>query len=680
MGKIKQMSSALANQIAAGEVVERPASVVKELVENAIDANSRHIQIEVIEAGIQQIKVIDDGDGMSAEDLSMSFKEHATSKIYTVHDLFNIHSLGFRGEALASIASVSKMRLESTLNPARETTETGPQVEEIGQEPITGNYVKVEGGQIIETGKTAPRPGTIIEVNSLFYNTPARLKHLSSIRTEMRHILKMIQDLSLAYPDIQFRLLSDGQVLMQSAGNGDLKQTIANIYRPAIARQLVSLEKENLEFSLAGYISPPQLTRTSRQNIHWLVNGRTIRSPMLTNVLVKAYGRQLMIGRYPLAVIHINLDPRLVDVNVHPTKQTIRLSKEDELAALLTEAVKELLQTINPVPSVGQLVDPPNKPQRPVQQGSLNQTEFDYHYPRLREKELSAEEKLEDDGQDQESAAAEYLSSEKRRDANYPSSLSHSNQSSNFAGRVEEKNSHPLSNSASSSALTDSPSSDIIEDRSGKQIGLSAGQHHINFAALRYVGQIHGTYLIAESDQGFYLIDQHAAQERMRYEQLMAEKTDITLQQQLLIPLILNFDAVEQSLVEEHQDKLAEMGLHLQAFGPHSYQMESYPAWVNVDELEKNIPDLLDRLQRQPDLTIAQLQEATIVMQSCRGAIKANHYLDNRQALQLIDSMQDLNNPYHCPHGRPVFIEFDQKSIEKLFKRIQDSHEGGHTR
>ncbi len=675
MGKIKQMSSALANQIAAGEVVERPASVVKELVENAIDANSRQVQIEVIEAGIQQIKVIDDGSGMSQEDLNMAFKEHATSKIYTVHDLFNISSLGFRGEALASIASVSKIRLESTLNPSQNENTLNEEVSH-SEEPLVGHFVRVEGTELIEKGKTAPRPGTIVEVNSLFYNTPARLKHLASIRTEMRHILNTVQDLSLAYPEVKLRLISDGQMVMQSAGNGDLQQTIANIYRPAIARQLVSLQEENLEFQLKGYISPPQLTRTSRQNIHWLVNGRAIRSPMLTNVLVRAYGRKLMIGRYPLAVIHIHLDPRLVDVNVHPTKQTIRLSKEDELAALLTQAVKNVLESISPVPSVGQLLDSKDKSNVATQNDNLSQTEFDYHFPRLQEKGLVQEENPPKDS-GPEGVSQESLTPSEIPDL--PQTIQFK-ESSRTTSTVNDLSTDPFPKSSSSSALTDRQSNDIIEEESAKRAQLSTGRSHINFAGLRYVGQIHGTYLIAESEQGFYLIDQHAAQERLRYEQLMQEEADVTVQQQLLMPLVLNFDAVQQSLVEEHQAKLEKMGIYLHAFGPQSYQIESYPSWINVDELEKNIPDMLERLERQPDLTIRELQEAAIVMQSCRGAIKANQYLDQQEAIELIDSMQDLEDPYHCPHGRPVFVEFDQKTIEKLFKRIQDSHEGGNTR
>ena len=334
MGKIQQMPEALANQIAAGEVVERPASVVKELVENAIDAGAQTIRVELREAGIQQVKVIDDGEGMDAEDLAKAFLPHATSKLYDVHDLFQIKSLGFRGEALASIGSVAKVRVESM---------------QAGAE--AGHYIEIAGSQVQAQGMTSARKGTTLTVDSLFYNTPARLKHLSSLKTELKHSLNFIQDIAMAYPDIRFHLVNDGQTIFQSFGTGDLRQTIANVYQPALARQLIGLEAENLDFKIRGYISPPQLTRTSKHYIHWMINGRAVRSYALTELLLRAYGRQLMIGRYPLAVIAIELDPRLVDVNVHPTKQTVRLSKENELGQLLTQAVVDSLASLNPVPN-----------------------------------------------------------------------------------------------------------------------------------------------------------------------------------------------------------------------------------------------------------------------------------------------------------------------------------------
>lgn len=624
MGKIKQMDSSLANQIAAGEVVERPASVVKELVENAIDANAHHIQVEVREAGIQQIKVIDDGDGMNKEDLFMTYLPHATSKIYSIHDLFQIQSLGFRGEALASIASVAKVRIESSLSD--------------GSAANQGYYIEVENSQLIQSGTCPPRGGTIVQVDSLFYNTPARLKHLASLKTEMRHIMTIIQDLALAYPEIAFILKSEGQTVVQTIGNNDLRQTIANLYQPHLARELLKIEQANDEFEIWGYISPPQHTRTSRHYIHWMVNGRVVKSPRLSNVLLKAYGKQLMIGRFPLSFIHIKLDPRLVDVNVHPTKQTIRLSKEEDLSFLLTQAIERTLKQHQVVPEAGDTLF-----KRKGHAQKDHSLVLDYQF-----------------GSDVERLAPK---SEINKEV-----------------ICEELETVQIHNATSD--LKDSADQKIEIDEAELDTSYSRAESKkanvgIDFASLRYIGQIHGTYLIAESSTGFFLIDQHAAQERLRYEQLMGNNPETLIQQQLLVPKLFEFDQNLSVLIEEHNDKLHELGIFLEAFGPKSYQLESYPVWLEADELDRLIPDIIERLKQQPHLSINEMREASIIMQSCRGAIKANQYLTKEEAVQLIHDMQFLEDPYHCPHGRPVFVEFDQKTLEKLFKRIQDSHQGG---
>ncbi|MGX7141273.1 DNA mismatch repair endonuclease MutL [Facklamia languida] len=618
MGQIKQMSTELANQIAAGEVVERPASVVKELVENAIDAQADTIQIEVVEAGIQKISVTDNGWGMDREDLELAFLPHATSKLFNRHDLFNIHSLGFRGEALASIASVAKVQIESTLNRDGNVSEVGYQMSlQEGQDPV------------IRT--CPPRPGTHIEVTSLFYNTPARLKHLASLRTEMRHILIVVQDLALAHPQIAFQLMADQQVVLKTSGKKALLETIANLYQPALARQLIAISGQSRNFNLSGYLSPPQVTRTSRAWIHWMVNGRSIKSPVLTNVLLKAYGRQLMVGRFPIAFLVVEVDPRLVDVNVHPTKQTVRMSLEEELADLVVEGVQAGLSQVNTVPEAGDSLLEEGQPgpsieTRPPAGASPTWTRY----------------------RPQRGASASQPG---------PGSL------------FEQEGPHPTTQDGMIREATQPlQQSDPVQE--AKPVG-------IDFRSLRYVGQIHGTYLVAESPEGFYLIDQHAAQERLRYERLMAEDTLVTQQQTLLVPLVFEFDARMVQLLEDHQDRLEALGIDLQAFGPRTYQLNAYPIWLEVDELDHLIPDLIERMDREPNLTINQLREASIVMQSCRGAIKANQALSREEATTLIEAMQTLEDPYHCPHGRPVFVAFNQETIEKLFKRIMDSHQGG---
>lgn len=632
MGIIRQMSEQLANQIAAGEVVERPSSVVKELVENAIDAGSRLIRVELVEAGIQKIIISDDGIGMDEQDLKLSILPHATSKIYDVHDLFQIHSLGFRGEALASIASVSKMTIESTLNQEDSVA-------------TKGYFIKVAGSQIIEEGATPPRPGTVMTVESLFYNTPARLKHLSSIKTELRHSANFIQQIALAYPYIRFTLINDGIQLFSSYGTGDLRQAIANVYQATIARQLLPIEGKNDDFIISGYISPPQLTRTSKHYIHWLINGRVVQSYVLSQMLLKAYGRQLMIGRYPIAIINIELDPQLVDVNVHPTKQTVRLSKETELTELLVKVVEKVLQQVNSVPQL-QLEDV-----KPISVEEKTKV----HYQNL-SLDLTATPFVAEQITPIEQQMKEGNLSVEKEDT-----FEVEDPSLSFAGDQVEELEDVSVNSEEEHSL------EAIFDTT-----------KIPFYDLRYVGQIHGTYLIAESDTGFYLIDQHAAQERIRYERLMKKEANEFSQQHLLLPYILQFSTADASAVEDLLPKFEQLGLYLTAFGPNTYQLDSYPDWLEETQVEKTVYDLVNLLKEFPNLTINQLQEKTIIMQSCRGAIKANHYLSDMEAQALIRDMAHLDDPYHCPHGRPVFVEFNQTTLEKLFKRIQDSHYSGH--
>ena len=641
MGIIKQMPDFLANQIAAGEVVERPASVVKELVENAIDAESTQIIVELIEAGIQQIKVSDNGKGIIAEDLPMAFMAHATSKIYETTDLFNINSLGFRGEALASIGSVSKVRVES-----------------MTEDDDSRHFIEIEGSKIIEEGLTQAKIGTTVEVNSLFYNTPARLKHLKTIKTELSHSLKFIQNIALAYPNIRFKLTHNGQEIFASHGNDNLQQVIASVYQPALARDLIPIQSESDDFSINGFISKPTLTRTSKQYIHWIINGRSVKSYMLDEVLIKAYGRQLMIGRYPIAIIRIQLDPRLVDVNVHPTKQTVRLSKEDELSELITQAVHRTLDVVNPIPSL----EESNLPNV-----NRNNTNYDPVQFNFTQKTLSTNNEP-NRGQDTEPEA---------KLTDYKEQLHHAlnNNGSNRSSSIGEPTEVNYQRSEPTNETIQT--TDFDPSTTNKQPVEESKRYSLDFYSLRYVGQIHGTYLIAENETGFYLIDQHAAQERIRYEDLMNEEVDVSIQQQLLMPIIINFTTSEMEIISELEEQFEKLGLYLELMGPTSYKLESYPDWLYYEEVEGLVTDLVELLNKQPDLTVQELKERSIIMQSCRGAIKANHYLDDKQAIALIHGLDGLEDPYHCPHGRPVFVEFDQNTLEKLFKRIQDTHERG---
>lgn len=605
--EIKQLPPALANQIAAGEVVERPMSVIKELVENSIDAKATMITIEIEEAGIQKIVVSDNGTGMSFENLKKAYLPHATSKISRTTDLFQIRTLGFRGEALASIGAVSKMRIDTAFD-------------------TEGCFIEVADSKLVNRGRSHLRNGTIVTVESLFYNTPARLKHLSSLQTELRHIIQLIQTTAMANCHIRFTLIHNGKTIFQSIGNNDLRQTIANIYQPSTARQLVEVNKKDKDFEVEGFISPPQLTRNSRYYIHWMINHRPVRSIKLSQILTKAYGKQLMIGRYPLAVLNVKVDPRLVDVNVHPTKQTVRLSKEDQLATLLEKLVKEGLNQVNPVPQV-EAEHKPMRKQLQIQESLFDQSAIPGSpTPTINQKEK------------------EELSKPRKKAKDWLNDPS--------------------------SSFTESKKQPLQSNNEKEQENIES--KGIYFPSLRYVGQIHGTYLVAESPESFYLIDQHAAQERIRYERLMKYDPDVDVQQTLLMPLIFNFTASEMIVMQEWLKAFEEIGLYLEPFSPTSFQMTSYPNWLTQEEVEPLIEQLMDEFIEGNRPTIAQIKEDALIMESCRGAIKANHYLNDTQAKALIQQMQTLDDPYHCPHGRPVFVEFTQQNLEKMFKRIQD--------
>ena len=362
MAKIQELSDVLANQIAAGEVIERPASVVKELIENAIDAESSQIDILIEEAGLKKIQIIDNGLGIEPEEVQNAFKRHATSKIYSRDDLFRIRTLGFRGEALPSIASVSEVTLETSIGGER------------------GTYLSLKGGKIIEERANEARKGSKITIENLFFNTPARLKYVKSLQTELSNVTDIVNRLAISHPDIAFRLVHDGNQLLRTAGNGDLKQTLAGIYGVATAKKMREIKKEDLDFRVSGFISLPELTRASRNYISIIINGRYIKNYLLNKAIISGYRSKLMVGRYPVAAIEIDMDPLLVDVNVHPTKQEVRISKEKELMQLIESAIHESLSKEQLIPDALENLSFKKKTDLPMV--GNEQTTFEFHQER----------------------------------------------------------------------------------------------------------------------------------------------------------------------------------------------------------------------------------------------------------------------------------------------------------
>lgn len=648
MERIEELSQTLANQIAAGEVVERPASVVKELVENAIDANSTQIDIFIEEAGLKKIQVVDNGDGIVNEDVLNAFKRHATSKIHTRDDLFRIRSLGFRGEALPSIASVSELILE---------TSTGEG---------TGTYLELSGGEVVHHRPHSLRKGTSITVSHLFFNTPARLKYVKTLPTELAKIGDIVNRLAMSHPGIAFRLVHDGNAMMTTMGKGELKQTIAGIYGVSTAKKMLPVTAEDLDFKLEGYISLPEVTRASRNYVSIIINGRYIKNYLLNKAIIAGYGSKLMVGRFPLVVLQIEMDPLLIDVNVHPTKQEVRLSKEKELMELIERGIKETLSKELLIPNVNDTA--PFK-----RRVSLEPKGEQMQLP-IRERDVPTNKSIPKQpsasGLSYDSTSGEFFVGLKGVETN----------------PTIEVNEIPVQSDTMSKGSLEvdvvPESVPVVEEQVAQDVRVEVTSEEnpkesleSTFPHLEYFGQMHGTYLFAQSDEGLYIVDQHAAQERIKYEYFREQIGQVTDDlQDLLVPIVLEYDKSDVMTINEHLEGLSAVGIHLEEFGTNSFILRSHPTWYPVGEEEAIIRDMIDIFLEEGHVDVAKFRESKAIMMSCKQSIKANHYLDDKQARALLLELQGCENPFNCPHGRPVLIHFTNQDMERLFKRIQDPH------
>ncbi|SDQ49267.1 DNA mismatch repair protein MutL [Carnobacterium viridans] len=657
MAKIQELSDVLANQIAAGEVIERPASVVKELIENAIDAESSQIDILIEEAGLKKIQIIDNGLGIEPEEVQNAFKRHATSKIYSRDDLFRIRTLGFRGEALPSIASVSEVTLETSIGGER------------------GTYLSLKGGKIIEEKANEARKGSKITIENLFFNTPARLKYVKSLQTELSNVSDIVNRLAISHPNIAFRLIHDGNQLLRTAGNGDLKQTLAGIYGVATAKKMREIKKEDLDFRVSGFISLPELTRASRNYISIIINGRYIKNYLLNKAIISGYRSKLMVGRYPVAAIEIKMDPLLVDVNVHPTKQEVRISKEKELMQLIESAIHESLSREQLIPDALENLSFKKKTDLPMV--GTEQTTFEFH------QERNSKEKNENNKESENN----YSSSTSHHESNFfekasveeteedPFFLQENTQESRFEYVPQESHGEEIPNEQVSELVNyhqESPLKTASKLMDKKKVSTEFVDQ---FPTLEYVGQMHGTYLFAQNEKGLYILDQHAAQERIKYEYFRKKIGEVSNNlQDLLVPIMLDYPNSDAIKIKENNDALETVGIFLEPFGQNSFLLRSHPVWFNQGEEESIVREMIDLLLEQGSISVAKFREATAIMMSCKGSIKANHYLSDAEARALLKDLKKTENPYNCPHGRPVLIHFTNKDMEKMFKRIQDPH------
>ena len=706
MGKINILSAELSNKIAAGEVVERPSSVVKELVENSIDAGSTNIKVIIKEFGIQQIRIIDNGSGITNDDLARAFLRHATSKISADYDLFHIETLGFRGEALASISSVSKVTIKSCAGEAQ------------------GKMLVLEGGKVVSEEYYAPIKGTDLSVENLFYNTPARLKYLRNPHTEQANITNIIHKFALSYPNVAFELHVDGKITFKTYGDGDVHKILSKIYNMGVARNMIEFSGSNDDYKVFGYISVPEETRASKNYINIFINGRYIKNYGIQNAIIDAYGTLLMINRYPLCAINIEMDPILLDVNVHPTKQEVRLSKEAELIRLIKEVIAERLSNYTYIPQGMNNVLTKKEKAKIEKINFLN--ELDNKFGDVEDNVIFSEEKKEPE---------EDVEVERSFSDNQEESTSHVIQEDEFlfggdlltsysdeqtlvqskenvfvqrnkTQRIKSDlpdlsySSHPRDNR---NKFGDKPTKKEIEnfmnfskkednasydDRTEEVVSnVVKDDSHFNeikdakiiqdddtkvrtLPDLKVLAQIFKTYILSEADNKLFLIDQHAAAERYNYEKLQREFIERkNYKKQMLIPLMFDFSVDEAAEVRNNWDKFEELGIVFEEFGDNSYVVREFPGWIEEDE-EQMIKIIVEKVLRNNNITFNELRNDAIAMASCKMSIKANQVLTDVEMNKVISDLYECKNPFTCPHGRPIITKMEKKDLEKMFKRI----------
>ena len=706
MGKINILSAELSNKIAAGEVVERPSSVVKELVENSIDAGSTNIKVIIKEFGIQQIRIIDNGSGISNDDLARAFLRHATSKISADYDLFHIETLGFRGEALASISSVSKVTIKSCAGEAQ------------------GKMLVLEGGKVVSEEYYAPIKGTDLSVENLFYNTPARLKYLRNPHTEQANITNIIHKFALSYPNVAFELHVDGKITFKTYGDGDVHKILSKIYNMGVARNMIEFSGNNDDYKVFGYISVPEETRASKNYINIFINGRYIKNYGIQNAIIDAYGTLLMINRYPLCVINIEMDPILLDVNVHPTKQEVRLSKEAELIHLIKEVITERLSNYTYIPQGMNNVLTKKEKAKIEKINFLD--ELDNKFGNVEDKNIFSEEKIEPEvdlevelsfPDTQEEVASHVIQEdeflfggdlltntveEKTPVQSKENTFNQRSKTQRIKSDLPDLSysSHPRDNR---NKFGDKPTKKEIENFmnfSKKEDNMSYDEHieevvsivvkddsHFNeikdakivqdddtkvrtLPDLKVLAQIFKTYILSEADNKLFLIDQHAAAERYNYEKLQREFIERkNYKKQMLIPLMFDFSVEEAAEVRNNLEKFEELGIVFEEFGDNSYVVREFPGWIEEDE-EQMIKIIVEKVLRNNNITFNELRNDAIAMASCKMSIKANQVLTDVEMNKVISDLYECKNPFTCPHGRPIITKMEKKDLEKMFKRI----------
>lgn len=670
MGRIHQLDEHLRNMIAAGEVVERPAGVVKELVENAVDAKATRIEVQITQGGIDSIVIIDDGIGMDAEDAKLAFERHATSKLKEEADLWNIHTMGFRGEALPSIAAVSQVTLKT--NNGTEATE-----------------VMINFGEKQAARATAAPQGTMIEVRNLFQKTPARFKHLKSPQYEFSLILDMIQKFALAHPEIAFYLSHDGKTAFQSKGNDRLQEVMMQIYGRDVAKGAIAIDASDYDYHISGFAAQPQHHRATKYYMTLFVNQRMIRSYHLQKAIIDAFHAYMPKDRYPIAVLNIEMDTQLVDVNVHPSKWEIRLSKEKQLEKLLYQAIdaalKSKLQIVQAdlpkpkekKPEITELEftyarDPQlTKLHQEVNEGFTNPKEL----PPLDFAEISAKMK---EPITQKMPKAPVVEMKKQTEAEvedqpitYPQYSRSTMKKVEYSEKKEAISLDENVISQSESKVSDQET-EVKTAQAPKETMKQEGAKPQNecLPSMQVIGQFHQSYILAQGEVGLYIIDQHAAQERYHFEvikqQILSGNNDT---QPMLIPISLEVDSRVKVRLNELNEAMSVLGIQLEEFGNNALILRDLPTWMQQLNEEAFLQDLIDQWLKDEDINESKLRHLAIATMACHSSIRFHRSLTHAEMQQVIDDLGKCEQPFHCPHGRPTFICITDEQLTKQFLR-----------
>lgn len=580
MSKIRVMSENLANKIAAGEVVEKCSSIVKELVENSIDAMATNILIVLNDGGLKSIRVDDDGYGMDKQDALLAFQRHATSKIYHDDDLFFIGTLGFRGEALPSIASVSEVKLKTSMGEV-------------------GTFIHIKGGKLLKEEMSDAKKGTSITVTNLFYNTPARLKYLKTEQSELANCVSLIEKEALAHPNISFTLINNEHTLVKTSGSNQLYKTIHEIYGLNVSSKMMEIKATSDDYDIYGYICKPEILKSNRNHMITIVNNRVVRNNDLNRVINDAYYTYKPDTKYPIVVLKIDTDPTLIDVNIHPTKQNIKMAKMDVLNDLLFNTIKEALYKNLLIPDAT--------------------LRLPKEYNEEKE-EIITSKICESEEQKEESVQVEF-----------------------DLGRAEEENS-------------------VVVNKEMKQLVLYP------------VGLAHGTYIIAQNEEGVYLIDQHAAQERINYEKVKnGLKEKMIHKIALLIPITIELSNGEYLILKENFDYLHTLGFEIEDFGINTVIIKAHPTWLITGYEEESIRRIIDIvIADKKKFDPVKFNDHIAATIACKMSIKANMEISHEAQEELLRELCKCDNPYNCPHGRPTIIKFSIYDLERMFKRVMN--------